>query len=110
MESEINFSLSRKKQRIEIPKQIKNEIKKKSIEEMEIIDNITKSSNTNKHSNTLNNSDQNITEEENEEISSEPYSKCTGCYPKFQPNQLAHCEDKNGCLYVETDDSLTYSP
>lgn len=30
--------------------------------------------------------------------------KCSGCYPYFQPNQLAHM-NPNGCLYVEDDNN-----
>jgi hypothetical protein len=109
MDSDINFSLSRKKQKLEIP------------DKMEVADNITKTSNKNIEKVEYQNQELNQVEkkdhdkyhnqeQEEENISDEPYSKCSGCYPKFQPNQLAHCEDKNGCLYVETDDSLTYSP
>jgi hypothetical protein len=29
-------------------------------------------------------------------------TKCPGCFPIFQPNQLAHM-DKGGCLYLEYD-------
>tara|TARA_Y100000996_G_scaffold403528_1_gene376575 strand:+ start:132 stop:665 length:534 start_codon:yes stop_codon:yes gene_type:complete len=28
---------------------------------------------------------------------------CTGCYPYFQPNQLAHMNPPNGCLYEDHD-------
>jgi hypothetical protein len=27
------------------------------------------------------------------------FSKCSGCYPIFQSNQLAHYQDKNGCMW-----------
>jgi len=106
MDNEINFSLSRKKQRIEKKQNEKLEI----MEVIEDIKDTIKLSKTSNSNNTqyITKKDDTLSEENN--TPSEPFSKCSGCYPKFQPNQLAHCEDKYGCMYVDTDDSLTYSP